>query len=526
MVRPHVFPSLLVCYSLVAQVPAPAPAPAPTQAAAPAPVAENVQRLSLLEAIKVSLQNNLQVEIAKETRNANQAGVLINQGAFDWALSAGVSTGRQKSGYLSQDFATNTLYNTEQTTWNRGLTVGVVKPFEWGGTFQTTYNPTYRDARGVAYSDTDHGAPSTSFSNGIPPYAGTLSATYTQSLLSGFGRTATEVNVIVAKKASQIADYNFQLSIINLVASTETQYWDLVGAQRNMENAKIALSLAQKQLNENRIRVEVGTLAPIEVTSAEAQVAMQEQNIISAEAQLQNANDALIRALYPRVEHPDKVQPTDEPNLSHTAVDELTGEKMALEKRVEMKIAKLGLESSAAQRAAAENRIKPRLDAFATYNGASNNRDGLGPVNTDLTGSKYPGYVVGLNFSMPITNRSARGTLNQARANERGSELSLKDQELGILLQVRQSFRNVDASEKGVEAAKKTRVFREKDLDAEQKKFENGMSTNFLVLQKQNDLDASRSSELQAQIAYAKAVTTMEQNMGNLLEARNLSFPK
>ena len=114
----------------------------------------------------------------------------------------------------------------------------------------------------------------------------------------------------------------------------------------------------------------------------------------------------------------------------------------------------------------------------------------------------------------------------QARANERSSQLSLKDKELEILLDVRRAIRNVDAAEKGVEASKKTRLFREKDLDAEQKKFENGMSTNFLVLSKQNDLDSARSSELQAQITYAKAVTALEQTVGNLLEARNLSYPK
>jgi outer membrane protein len=523
MVRPHVLPALLVCYGLVAQTPAPAPAPT---AAASAAAPENVQRLSLQEAIKISLLNNLQVEIAKETRNANQAGVLLAQGNFDWLLTANASTGRQDSASTGQAYVGGPTNSQESTTWSRQLDVAVQKPFEWGGNLKVEYSPVYYHRSGLFLNEPTLGQ-NTPFDSGLLNYSGAVSATYTQSLLSGFGRKATEVNVIVAKKSSQIADYQFQQSIITLVATTESQYWDLVYAQRNLDNAKQALALAQKQLNENRIRVEVGTLAPIEVTSAEAAVALQEQNIITAEAALLNANDALIRALYPKVEHPDKLAPTEEPSsVTYTKVDEPTGEKMALEHRVELKAAKLSLESSAAQRAAAENRVRPKLDAFATYNGSSNNYDRLGPVNSDLTGSKYPGYVVGLNFSLPITNRSARGTLNQARANQRSSELSLKDQELAILLNVRQAFRNVEALEKGVEAAKKTRVFREKDLDAEQKKFENGMSTNFLVLSKQNDLDASRSAELQAQINFAKSVTALEQAMGNLLEARNLALPK
>ena len=123
---------------------------------------------------------------------------------------------------------------------------------------------------------------------------------------------------------------------------------------------------------------------------------------------------------------------------------------------------------------------------------------------------------------MPIQNRAAKGSLAQSRASRRQSELNLKDLELGITLEARQALRNVEASAKGVAAAEKTRYFREKDLEAEQKKFENGMSTNFLVLSKQNDLDTAKSAELQAQITYAKAITAQEKAVGNLLEARKL----
>ena len=519
MVRPHVFPALLVCYGLVAQSPA-------------AP--DNAQRLSLQEAIKISLENNLQVDIAQETRAYTQAGLLNAQGNFDWVLNGGLNWRRQDTGSTSSLYTGGPLSRTDGTNWNRNLTVGADKAFGWGGNLTLSYNPIYSYTTSVTPNgnigyDTA-GNPvilGNSYYNTQRPYSGTFSATYTQHLLSGFGREVTEVNVITARKDSESANYQFQQSIISLVADTESKYWDLVYAQRNLDNAKIALSLAQKQLNENKIRVEVGTLAPIEVTSAEAAVAQQEQSIISAEAALLNANDALIRALYPnKGQHPAKLDPSDSPTLSHIQLSEASAEKMALERRLELKIAKLSMESSSARRAAAENRLKPTLDAFVSYNGNSDSYTALSSVNSDITGSKFPGYGVGLSFSMPIGNRSAKGSVAQARANERSSQLSLKDKELEILLDVRRAIRNVDAAEKGVEASKKTRLFREKDLEAEQKKFENGMSTNFLVLSKQNDLDSARSSELQAQITYAKAVTALEQTVGNLLEARNLSYPK
>ena len=501
MLRARVFPTLMVCYGLVAQSPTPT-----------GPV-----RLSLQEAIKTSLENNLQVQIASEDREFTKAGVLVSQGSFDWTLNGYAGLGRSKFNFENQFSSVSNSFETgNRTTSKRELSLGVVKPFEWGGKFAMTYNPTYesttKNTLGVG-SATDP-----------LPYTGVLSASYTQSLLKGFGRSATEANVIVAKKGAIAADYQYQKAIIDLVASTESLYWDVVYAQRNLENKQQALTLAQKQLKENQIRVEVGTLAPIEVTSAEAAEAQRQQDIIAAEAQFANTKDALIRALYPSSERPGSLELTDAPTLSHISTDEKGAEKMALERRVELKSAKLDLESKQILEGAANNRLKPQLDLSLGYNGSAAYRENYSTVNTDLWGAKNPGYNVGLTFSMPLPNRTSRGLMAQARANRRGSELSVRDLELGIMLEVRTAFRNVDATEKAVKAAEKTRIFREKDLNAEQKKYENGMSTNFLVLSKQNDLDSAKSGELQAQISYAKAVTTLEKALGNLLEARKLEL--
>ncbi len=499
MLRARVFPTLMVCFGLVAQSPAPA-----------GPV-----KLSLQEAIRTSLENNLQVKVAVETRDYTKAGVIISQGAFDFTLNGNASYGHNKSSFDDKLFsAGGSLYSGNSTTNAKNLSIGVVKPFEWGGSFALTYNPTY-EATTTNYT----GLYSTTTSN---PYAGAISASYTQSLLKGFGRQVTEANVIVARKGAIAADYAYQKTIIDLVATTESLYWDVVYAQHNLENKQQALTLAQKQLRENQIRVEVGTLAPIEVTSAEAAEAQRQQEIIAAEADFANAKDALIRALYPSSERPAGLELTDAPTLSHIATDEKGAEKMALDRRVELKSARLDVESKQILEGVAKNRLKPQLDLNLGYNGTAANHDAISPVNTDLWQAKNPGYSVGLTFSMPLPNRASKGLMTQARANRRSSELSLRDQELAIMLEVRTAFRNVDANEKAVKAAEKTRIFREKDLDAEQKKYENGMSTNFLVLSKQNDLDASKSTELQSQISYAKAVTTLEKSLGNLLEARKL----
>ncbi|HJV39216.1 MAG TPA: TolC family protein [Geothrix sp.] len=503
MTRPLILPALLVAFSLVAQE-----APK-ADAGAPAPA-----KLTLQAAIETSLKNNLQVQIAVETRDYTRAGLMIEQGAFDWNLTSGLSVSKTRDGFRYPN-GDGTFGTLEGTAFNRSLTVGSTKAFGWGGNLSLSYAPLYSFHTGSLYTGST-----------TNPYDGSFSATYSQSLLRNFGRATTESRLIVARKSAQAADLNFQKAIIDLVASTESLYWDVVFAQRNLENKQQALALAQKQLKENQIRVQVGTLAPIEVTSSEASVAQREQDIISAEAQVLNAKDALIRALYPSSERPPAgLEPADSPSIQPLELNETTAEKQALANRIELKTARLDLESKQALETAADNRILPQLDAFATYTGNAASQipsEGLAAVNKDLTKGTYPGYTVGLQFSMPIQNRAARGNQAQARANRRQSELTLRDLELGITLEVRQAFRNLDASAKGVAAAEKTRIFREKDLEAEQKKFENGMSTNFLVLSKQNDLDTAKSSELQAQITYAKAVTSLEKALGHLLEARKL----
>ena len=500
MKRVLTLPALLVAFPLVGQ--------------------EAPKALSLQEAIETSLKNNLQVGIAESTREATKANVLIEGGAFDWNLSSSLNASKREDLSKSAPFAGAPFQTNESTSWNRNFSLGLNKPFEWGGALNVQYQPTYNFTRGIS---TNTSGVQTPYTTGPYPYDGSFSASYTQSLLRNFGRDVAASRLIVARNGAKVADFTYQKAIIDLVAATESLYWDVVFAKVNLDNKQQSLALAQKQLRENEIRVQVGTLAPIEVTSAQATVAQREQDIISAEAQLFNAKDALIRALYP-ANKPSGIDTSDIPTVSPIAVEEPAAERMALERRVELKSAKLNLNSASIQEKAANNRTLPQLDATVGYTGGAANADKLSPINTDITGMKYPGYNVGLTFAFPILNKAARGSQAQARANRRQSELTYKDQELGILLEVRQAYRNLEAAGKGVSASEKTRIFREKDLEAEQKKFENGMSTNFLVLSKQNDLDTAKSNELQSRIGYAKAVTALEKAQGSLLEARKLSL--
>ncbi|MDR3669730.1 MAG: TolC family protein [Holophaga sp.] len=511
MVRASLVPMLLVCGGLAAQTPQPAQAPK----------SGPVKQLSLREALQTSLQNNLQVDIAQQARVVTDAGIPVSEGTFDWNLSASAQDQRLEGAASGTLYTGSPSYKQTYTTYNRNFTGDLNKNFIWGGNLDFNYAPTYSARKSTVYNYYNPGNLYGATGN---PYTGSLTATYTQSLLQGFGTEVTTAPMVIAKKNAEAADYTFQLAIINLVAQTEADYWAVVYAQKDLVNKNISLQLAQKQLNENMIRLKVGTMAPLDVTSAEAQVAQAEQNIISSQATLDNDKDTLIRDLYPNAERPAGLELTDDPTLSHIQLDEESAVKMALERRVELKGDRIAKDVSDLQLKVARNKVLPTLNAFVAYNGATDNYSGIGSVNSDLTGANYPGYTVGLKFAMPIQNRTAKGNLSIARANLRSSELTLRNQELTIILQVRTAVRNIQATEKGVKAAEKTRYLQEKTLEAEQKKFDNGMSTNFNVLQDMTNLDAARTAETQAQISYATAVTTLEQSVGNLLQARNFTI--
>ncbi len=484
--------------------------------------------LSLQEAITTALQNNLQVEIAKANREGTVSGIQSELGSYDWNLNSTLEVAKTKTSSFGITPFLNTYANVDSkvTNTSRSLSIESTKAFEWGGNLNLTYTPRYSsDVRTTQQTLLD--PPFTAYpaktTGSDTPYTGRFNASYSQSLLKGFGRDISNNKLIIARRNAQSADLTFQKAIVDLVASIETQYWDVVYNLRNLDNKKLALDLAKKQLRENKIRVEVGTMAPIEIASAESQVASREQEIYQAEADLANAKDALMKALYPAGERPSDVQPTDGPTLGRVQLTEEAAQKMAAERRLELKITRLSLDNARLGETVAANRLKPQLDVSLNYASAASNQKSLGDINSDITGSKNPGYGATVTFAVPIQNRTAKGGLSRARAEVRASELGMKDQELGIMLEVRNTLRSVEATEKRVVAAKKSREYKELDFSAEQKKFENGMSTTFVVLSKQNELDAARASELQSQISYAKAVTAFEKAVGNLLDARKLS---
>ncbi|MDR3672221.1 MAG: TolC family protein [Holophaga sp.] len=481
------------------------------------------QRLSLDEAIRTALQNNLQVTIAQQVREEARSEARSREGAFDWNLGADLQASRLKTFSLPPVPGTEVSQTT--VTHGRSLTGSLNKLFPWGGTLAFQYAPSYNHARTFWPGGVDgNGNPVAGYGFATPgPYGGSVNAGYTQSLLRGLGPASTTASLVVARKQARAADHRFRLAVIQLVADTETRYWDVVFAVRALANKRLALELARQQLQQNTLQVQAGTMAALEVAAAEAQVAKAEQDIIAAEARNSNARDTLLRTLHPGGGGTDILEPSDNPISSCRRMEEAAAIQGALQRRAELQAARIEREVAQVKERAAADRVRPKLDAFVEYRGASNSYDSLGPVNSDLAGLSNPGYTVGLSFAVPLQNREARGRHAAARAQLSAQGLRLRDQELSVALEVRRALRDVEAAEKGVQASGKTRHYQEKSLEAERARFQHGLSTNFTVLKVMTDLDQARSDELKAQIEYAKAVTAMEVALGTLLEARNLT---
>lgn len=480
--------------------------------------------LTLEEAIRTALRNNLQVEIAQQSRLAAVAAIQLSEGVFDWNVSAQAQAGRTDYGVDTYPLrGASILDKGYGTAYPRDFIKDATKLFGWGGAVDLNLASTYSGWRNTTDPASPPGAAATILWNPTP-YQGAFIATYTQNFLQGFGRTITEAPLVVARKNAVVADQGFRLTVINLAAITEGQYWTVVYAQRDLDNKRFALQLARKQLDESRARLEAGTMAPLDVTAAEVQVAQAEQNLIGSETQRANAKDALARSLYPENRPSVDLDCTDSPDLPHILVGEEEAVRMAMNRRVELKAARITKDISGLQVQVAADKLRPTLAGFLQYNGGTSNYASLGPVKDDLLQAKFPGYTVGFKLAFLIQNRAAKGGLSQARANLRASELSLRDEEISIALEVRTAQRNVASAEKTVQAAEKTRQYNEKELEAERIKFQGGLSTNFVVLQVMTNLDSARTAELQARIGYANAVTALELAVGHLLEARHLDL--
>ena len=484
---------------------------------APAPL-----RLSHKDALRLGLTSLLQARIAREIREQLRQAPEAEKGIFDWQLAASASNGKLEFGDLDPRFSgLSSLYLTNVNTVQdvRSASLGLSKLDAFGGTVNLNFNTGFNASSFVVNNQTLPSGPAASLAyDTLNPYSGNLSLSYSQPLLRGFGRSVTEARLRAALEEAKGAGEGFRTRMQELLTRVDGLYWDQVYAHQNLENKQITLKLAQAHLEENQEKVKSGMLAPIELPQVEATVAEREKQLLAAQALLANAKAALLETLFPDGDRPASLELMDAPTPGPDPVALAVAKATALSNRPEIGQAQYSLSANRSLEKAASNAILPRLDSQVAVIRDTTTHPDVNGVFNDWSQGKYPGYYVGLSFSYPIQNRTSRARLAQARSAIRSSQYLVQDTLTTVNLDVERSYTDLITARKQVEAADKALKFRQESLDAEMSKLENGMTTPFFVLQRQEELDQARTADLEARIAAEKAQTNLARSMGTLVE--------
>ena len=352
---------------------------------------------------------------------------------------------------------------------------------------------------------------------------GTVGVSVTQPLLNGFWIDQTRLTISAAKNNLKLSEQGLRAQLIATVTAVENAYYELIYARENVKVQQQALDLAQTQLEQDKQRVQVGSLAPLDVQQDEAQVAQNRANLIAAQNTLsvdQNALKNLITDQYAQW-HETEIQPLATLDAARQPLDVQDSWSKGMTLRPDLLQAKINLEQQGIQLRYDRNQIFPSLDLTASYgyNGAGREfSDAFGQYAT----ANRPYYSYGAQFSVPLSNAKARNDYKSAKATEQQLLLKLKQLEQNVLVQIDNAVKAAQSAWEGADATKSARRYAEAALDAEQKKYAVGKSTTFTVLQLQNNLTSARSQEIRSLANYNEALANLAQQEGSTLQRRNL----
>ena len=415
--------------------------------------------------------------------------------------------------------STRTNYNF---TWQQLLSTGA------------SYNIYWQNLRSTTNS---------AFAGFNPLYDIAIGGQITQPLMQNFRLDPRKQRILVAQNGERISRKGFELQVMNTVRDVELAYWDLVFSIRDLDVARKSLELAQDLLRNNRIQVEVGTMAPIDVLEAEAEVAAREEAVILAEEAIRSFDDNLKRL----INDPESAefwtvqyQPVDQPTVEDLQVDVDDAVRTALQRRPVLDQGRYELETRDYNVRYTRNQTMPQVDVVGSFalNGIGGNQlirgdfagapsaiipGGYGDAIDQAFGRQFRDWTVGLNVSYPLGNSQAEALHAQAQISARQQRARVDSNEILIAQEVRRTARAVDTNRKRIDATRVARELAERRLDAEEKKFEVGMSTSFLIVQAQRDLSQAAANELRALIDYNKAIVAFERARGTILDRTNVS---
>jgi HAE1 family hydrophobic/amphiphilic exporter-1 len=513
--------------------------------------------LSLREALEMALSNNKDIEVSRQNVRAAEFDLLGARGAYDPRFSS--------TSYYERT-------ETPSASFLSGGSSGAVTQSDYTGTARfeglaPKFGGSYRADFSAIRLTTDN-----QFAALNPQFPTALTFNYTQPILRGFRFDNSRRLIEVARKNLSLTDAQFRQRTIETITQVQRAYWDLVFTLRNLQIQRDAVRDARTQLEHNKRMVEEGMLAPIDVVAAEAQVAGYEQNVYSALEDVGRAENNLKNLIAENRQSPFwnvSIIPTDSVDLTPPSINLNEAMDTAMANRPELQQSTVAREINAIDQKFFREQTKPQVDLVGSYgivglagdvnSGVTGNpltsstaqlRDrinqlsllsglpplpvppptaiqenfigGLGQSFFNLAANRYTNFRVGVQLSLPIRNRTAEAQLGRSLVEGKRIATQREQLEQVIQVDVRNALQSVHTAQSRLRAAAAARSASEQQYTSEQRKFDIGQSTLFLVLERQTALTTARGNELRAQTDLNKAIAELQRATGNALQANNV----
>jgi outer membrane protein len=472
--------------------------------------------LTLDSAVERALDRNLDLAVERLTPQTYDFSLAALDATFhpNFVSTFGV---RSQTTFTRSQTAGGDILSTDTLTGNNGVQQNI----KWGGgSYAVAFNNNRQEQSDL-------------FATRNPVLNTNLTAAFSQPLLRNLRTDATRTALKITKINQEMSETSLRATVVRTVANVRNAYWDLVFAIQAEEVAQNSLALATKLVEDNRARVEVGTLAPLDVTQAEAEQATRRQAVAQARATHGTAELALKRLIVNGTEDPywtANIDPVDRPTYSADTIDVEGAVRRALLSRTDLEQSKKQVQANDVSIRSLTDAQLPALDLTASYGvagiggtqfvrppgsalGAAPTQvipSGFSDALSLLTNGRAPTWNFLLNFSYPIGTSPAEASTARARLQQRQTIAQSRQLELQIATEVTNAALLVDANRERLQASTAAKELADLRLQAEQSRFEVGLSTNFFVVQAQRDLRDAQNAELRALLDYRRAQVDFE----------------
>jgi outer membrane protein len=510
--------------------------------------------LSLQDAIALALENSMDIVVQRYNPWMAEASVLKTKaGGISYGnpgTIAVASTANLPELYYDPVITQIVSFAYEKTPVNNPFISGTGTTSEFtlqahSDTYNTTYAQNFDLGTSFAVSWDNTRGSSNAFNFFNPYVQSSLNVTLSQQLLAGAGRFVNRRNIIIAENNRKVADLTFEQQAIATTTNTITAYWELVYARENVKVEQQAVTVAEKLYNDNKKQLEIGTMAPLDVTRAQSELASDRTNLIVAQTtQLQ---DELVLKNYiskdPTASNLLNVEiiPTDKPEVPAT-IEAATFEdaiREALQKRPDVLEQDYNLKNAQVDVRATKNALLPTATLGLQYSSiglagtpvtessapvTGTSEPGFTTAQTQIFHNNFPLYAAQLTFSLPLRNRANQADNIHAQLVERQFEAQVQQIKNNAVLDVRNTTIALQQGRAQVESAREARELQQQTFDAEEKKYKLGASTVYNVILTQRDLITAQGTELRALANLAEAKANYERALGRTLDVNNVSI--